>query len=381
MTEEDYREYFRENGPWIPRLVDIQYRHDHNEPGYENVGFSCLDVPASLANVTARLPELNQRFLERYASRMINSETVERWQVRLQNRFDEVADRYERAYELYARYETQMLDDMLEGWERDLVRDEDTSGTDTSTRTGSEDLERKGKETDTRSGSESDTPIGTEKIVKSGSETDTPTGTQKTVKSGNTELEKLGSEATEFLGSEKVTDGMSDTVEKRIINTPDSAINASDNYADALEKGKTTYGKTQTRDFTQRKDELSFTGRKDKETFNNVTEEQSFTDRSDEHAYNDVTEERSFENREDKHIYNNVKDERSFTGRIDTRTYNQIKDALLHGKQIDIHDVEKYHVTGAQIVENINRSIRAWQDLDTQFVAEFENLFLNIFWC
>ena len=36
-------------------------------------------------------------------------------------------------------------------------------------------------------------------------------------------------------------------------------------------------------------------------------------------------------------------------------------------------------VTGVEAVRGVNESIGEWNDLDTLFVEEFENLFLNVF--
>lgn len=259
---------------WIPRLVDIAKRHDDGEPGYENVGFEALVVPEELTQLTDRWPTLKVRFEERYAFRMINSETLERWQMRLQNRLDEIADRYERAYALYALYEDEMMDDVLEGW----------SETSKSTDSGSESLWKLGTEKDTIAGSE--------------------------------ELA--------YSGSQKTTEGGNDTTEGLRSDTPDSAINTGGAYADMSQNGKTTYGHTA---------------------------EDTFTDRKDTRTYKDRENTRSFTDREDKKDF---------------------------GKIVDT-DITRI-ITGASIIDNVNASIRKWEDIDTRFVAEFENLFLNVFW-
>ena len=38
-------------------------------------------------------------------------------------------------------------------------------------------------------------------------------------------------------------------------------------------------------------------------------------------------------------------------------------------------------LTGMRIVDSINNSTANWLDIDTEFVKDFENLFLNILWC
>lgn len=202
---------------WLPQLVEIEtWKTDSDDPDYwKQFGWENLEVPDDCPTVAGRMAQLKMRFDERYAYRMLNSETMERWQVRLQNRFDENVRRYERAYTMYSRYETDMMDDVLEG----------------------------------------------ERIV-----------TESSVKQG-------GSDST-------------DTT-TRNIDTPDEAVNQDENYASNLShvNGKVTYG-------------------------------------------------------------------RSDTGRTETvRT-----------------------VTGKSLVDSVNDSMDRWRDVDTGFVKEFENLFLNIFW-
>ena len=91
--------------PWVPTLVDVERMKaaepDDSPVDWRRFGWSALEVPQDCPNIASRFDSLGTRFLERYAYRMLNSETMERWQVRLQNRFDEVVHVYERAYVLY----------------------------------------------------------------------------------------------------------------------------------------------------------------------------------------------------------------------------------------------------------------------------------------
>lgn len=201
---------------WLPTYLDIRMK-------YPTFGWQSLDVDTDCPLVISRFDILQTRFEERYANRMISSETLQRWQVRLQNRFDEVVHRYERAYNLYARYQEDMDADVLPG----------------ETYTEKETLK-------------SDTKQG-------------------------------GSDSSES--------------ENRNIDTPDSIINQNQNYADSLTKGKSTvtYGRTDEGNSTR-----------------------------------DLTRKRT--------------------------------------------------LTGQDLMMNINGSIDGWRDIDTWFVAEFENLFLNIWW-
>lgn len=204
--------------PWLPTLGDVEYfKVNSDDPEYwEKFGWGALEVPEGATYVNIRMDQLKIRFNERYFNRMLNAETMERWQIRLQNRFDEIVVRYNRLYELYARYDEDMRNDIIEG-----------------------------EKTVTRS-----------VAAASGSDTSTGTG--------------------------------------RNIDTPDENVNDITGYAGSrtTSEGTTTYGRTDTVD---------------------------------------VIQERT--------------------------------------------------LTGMRIVDSINNSTANWLDIDTEFVKEFENCFLNIFWC
>ena len=104
--------------PWVPTLQDIETRKDHNtELGqyYERFGWEQLVVPADCPKVAARMDDLKVLFDQKYAFRMLNSETLEEWQIRLQTRFDRYVHIFERAYLLYEKYQQDMIDDMKGG--------------------------------------------------------------------------------------------------------------------------------------------------------------------------------------------------------------------------------------------------------------------------
>lgn len=111
--------------PWLPELITIEKKKLDGEPGYSGIGFENLVVPTDCTRVSARMSTLKVLFDQRYAYRMLNAETLERWQVRLQNTFDRIVHTYERAYELYAKYQTDMLNDMLGG---EIITRDLTSG-------------------------------------------------------------------------------------------------------------------------------------------------------------------------------------------------------------------------------------------------------------
>ena len=241
--------------PWLPEYVDLEKRRIDGDPDYQNVGFSALVFPGETAapRLNEHRAKLEERFFERYANRRISAETLPRWQLRLQNRLDEIADRYERAYQIYMDYAADMDDDILEGW-RDTA-----SGSDTKNYNGSDSVEYSGSEDLTRS--------GTEKVTDKG----------------------------------KVTD------------TPDAVINDQQNYADSVESGES---------------------------------------------------ETTFQNRKDTRSFQNRKDTRSFQNRNDRTDYGKVITRV---------------ITGNTVLDNVNYSINHWMDIDTLFVKEFENLFLNIF--
>ena len=104
--------------PWLPTLQDIEKRKDHDtEIGqyYERFGWEQLVVPDDCPIVAGRMDDLKVLFDQKFAFRMINSETLEQWQIRLQARFDRFVHIYERAYVLYEKYKQDMLDDMKGG--------------------------------------------------------------------------------------------------------------------------------------------------------------------------------------------------------------------------------------------------------------------------
>lgn len=124
--------------PWIPQLIDVEnFKVNSDDPDYwKNFGWEALEVPQDCFYVAERMTNLKIRFDERYANRRLNSETMERWQVRLQNRFDEVVRRYDRQYELYQRYDQDMKDDIISGEKTVTESTAQAGGSDTSEGSG-----------------------------------------------------------------------------------------------------------------------------------------------------------------------------------------------------------------------------------------------------
>lgn len=117
--------------PWLPTLQDIEVRKDDVEVGeyYKKFGWDQLVVPDDCPIIAGRMANLKILFDQKYAFRMINSETLEQWQIRLQARFDRYAHIYERAYTLYSTYSQELIDDMIGGETRTITRSGSETGT------------------------------------------------------------------------------------------------------------------------------------------------------------------------------------------------------------------------------------------------------------
>lgn len=122
--------------PWIPKLVDVEYwKTNGNESEriyYSRFGWECLAVPQDCPTVLSRMDELKIRFDQRYGHRMLNAETMEYWQIRLQNRFDETVKAMERAYALYEEYKEEMMTDVIAGERLTVTSESGTGGSDTT---------------------------------------------------------------------------------------------------------------------------------------------------------------------------------------------------------------------------------------------------------
>lgn len=104
------------DAPWLPELIDVEAKKAGPQADYySRFGWENIVVPDDCPIIASRMDFLKVRFDERYANRMLNAETMERWQVRLQNRFDEVVHRYERAYALYRDRDDDMRADIIRG--------------------------------------------------------------------------------------------------------------------------------------------------------------------------------------------------------------------------------------------------------------------------
>lgn len=228
--------FYGADSPWVPTLLEIEANKKGEPDGsavdWQKYGWSALYIDEfSYPNVTKRMSNLETRFNERYAYRMLNQETLEKWQTRLQNKFDECVARYERAYGLYEQYIGTINTRVLKG--------ETTQTNQTVTNEGSDTTEVSGSD-------------------------------------GN-------------IGKTTFTD------------TPDSLINDSDDYAGSVTK-------------------------------------QNYT-----------------------------------------QTYGKKNDRKLNST-IGANTIVTKTENGGVLIEGLNESIQNWMDIDTMFIKEFENNFMNVYW-
>lgn len=93
------------DAPWNPKLVDILYKAAHGDADerayYSKFGLAAAVWNSRLTNLSSHREEIIMLFNERYADRMVNRETLEKWQTRLQYIMDTEAPRYDRAFNMY----------------------------------------------------------------------------------------------------------------------------------------------------------------------------------------------------------------------------------------------------------------------------------------
>lgn len=91
--------------PWNPKLVDILYKARHGsteeQDYYSKFGLSAAEWDSTLTDLIQHRDNIVKLFEERFAFRMINRETLEQWQIRLQTVLDEEGPRADRAFRLY----------------------------------------------------------------------------------------------------------------------------------------------------------------------------------------------------------------------------------------------------------------------------------------
>lgn len=126
---------------WLPTLLDIEHFKQLEGPMgeyYQQFGWENIEVDATkYPRLASHMADLKVMFDERYAFRMIGQETLERWQMRLQYRFDALAERIEMAYTAFDMYQDQLLADLLPGKTTKTEGSNTASGTDTTIDEGS----------------------------------------------------------------------------------------------------------------------------------------------------------------------------------------------------------------------------------------------------
>lgn len=107
------------DAPWLPTVLDIERLKADGDVSerlyYSRFGFDQLEVPETAVHVSKRFRTLEQRFMQVYGWRQIGYETLEQWQVKLQEIMDANVDRFERAYALYETNRDAMMTDVLPG--------------------------------------------------------------------------------------------------------------------------------------------------------------------------------------------------------------------------------------------------------------------------
>ncbi len=104
---------------WLPTWWEIKARAAEKDANdnytadalyYQKFGPEALDIWSSYTNLNNAKSDILKMFNDAYASRMINSETLEQWQVRLQAIAGRTAARYDRALSLYASNAADLTD-------------------------------------------------------------------------------------------------------------------------------------------------------------------------------------------------------------------------------------------------------------------------------
>lgn len=161
---------------WLPEYVYVLQQKEAENPAYTPYGFDQLEVPSDCTTVSERMSWLTVRFNERYCYRRLNAETMDRWQIQLQNRFDEVVRLYERAYKLYTD-NADTISNIKEG----VVQTETQSGTSGDTESATDSSDGTTKNIDTP-----DEPINTSADYASQYLKQNSTGSRSITRNGTT---------------------------------------------------------------------------------------------------------------------------------------------------------------------------------------------------
>lgn len=148
------------DAPWLPTLADLIIRQSGEQgpaTDYTKYGWKALVVPTECVNVLNRMDGLRTRFEQKYCDRMIAYETWELWQIKLQERFDSVVWKYDRAYSLYSENEYAM---------KQVMPGRTVEFTDNATAGGSDSRTGKTKASDTPSSAINESDVFAGSITK-----------------------------------------------------------------------------------------------------------------------------------------------------------------------------------------------------------------------
>lgn len=372
---------------------------------------------------------LCKKILKHFYTREICEETVGLWQLRLDDRMNEIMPYFNKLYESelisiepLVNYRVRTNGNKAKTGQDSVAETGQNSETDTlngtmirtggytDTHDGTDTLEKQGKETFNKIGGKTTTKTGTEQESKTGNETN--------VRSGDVDRQRLGKITESKTGEgnkiEKY-DGKGGTLDDNTTNlftdTPQGNIqNMGTNYGtqstpsdvpivgqntaylttaeknlntqtdnrkwerksgwdeDYLEKKETQYGDESGQDPVPMSD---------KEVYNDLT---------DTKTYNAVTSTKSFNERSDSELYTNRKDETEYTNRKDVQTkdledkrvYNSLTDTSASSKQIYGSDSKNKTMTYGNTNTYLDFVIGSKGKSDSALLKEFRETFLNI---
>ena len=184
--------------------------------------------------------------------------------------------------------------------------------------------------TNVKTGSETDNTTGSIANTKTGSETDNTTGSIANTKSGNTELAKTGSMTEESMDSGTETHTQN-------VNTETTAQTRAFNSGlidTAKSKTATPTANTDILSFDNRKNlkSIGYTGYKETETYNDVSEISNYDNLNHEITYNNVTDTSTYNNMKRETTFNDVTDTNNQTSTAEGTVSNTTKTtSKIHG--------------------------------------------------
>lgn len=373
---------------------------------------------------------LCKKILKHFYTREICEETVGLWQLRLDDRMNEIMPYFNQLYESelisiepLVNYRVRTNGNKTKTGQDGVAETGQTSETDTlhgtsvrtggytDTHDGTDTLEKQGKETYDKIGKETDTKTGNETNAKTGTETDTKTGNIDRQKLGKITEEKTGegNKVEEYDGqggtlSDDTTNLFTDTPQGNIANmgtnygtsgnpsdvpivgddtayltTAEKNLNTqTDNrnwkrkngWDDDYKEDRTTiYG-----DYPEQGDPVPMS---EKEVFNNVQNQKTFGNRTDTKTYNNVKNEKEFTNRKDETSFTNRKDVQT-KDLEDKRVYNSQTDTNDNSKQIYGNASKNKTMTYGNTNTYLDFVIGSRGKSDSALLKEFRETFLNI---